>query len=136
MSIQYSTAVRNAGLDSREVTIGQSPILQLRSGPQPASPQAAATGTVIATMQLPADWMQNAAGGIKTKSGNWEDPQADADGTIGHFRILDSTGTICHMQGSVGLTGTAGADMTVDNTVVKQNQDILINTFVMTAGNP
>ncbi len=133
MVMQYSTVLRNARLNVIETTIGVSPTLKLRTGPPPASPQAAKTGSVVATLPLPADWMGDAAGGVKQKSGVWEDPTADADGTIGHFQIEDGAGNV-HIQGTVTQTG-AGGDMTVDNTLVKAGQDILINTFSITGSN-
>jgi hypothetical protein len=134
VTMQYSTVVRNAGLDARETAIGVSPILKLRTGAAPASPQAADTGTVVATIQLPADWLLAAAAGVKAKSGTWEDTAADAAGVIGHFRIYATDGVTCHIQGTVSLTG-AGGDMTVDNTNVNAGQDVLINSFAITAGN-
>jgi hypothetical protein len=134
MTVQYSVAIQNARLDAVETTAGVGPILELRTGAVPASAAAAASGTVVATMQLPNDWMGNAALGTKTKSGTWEDIAADADGTIGHFRIWDSTKTTCHIQGTVSAT-SAGGDMTVDNPIVKAGQDILVNTFSLTSGN-
>ncbi len=36
-------------------------------------------------------------------------------GTVGHYEIMDSTGTVCHEQGTVTATG-GGGDMTVVNT--------------------
>jgi hypothetical protein len=134
VTMQYSTVVRNAGLDARETAIGVSPILKLRTGAVPASPQAADSGTVVATIALPADWLLAAANGVKAKSGTWEDTAADAAGVIGHFRIYATDGVTCHIQGTVSLTG-AGGDMTVDNTNVNAGQDVLINSFAITAGN-
>ena len=134
MTIQYSVAVRNAKLDAIETAIGVSAIMKLRSGAVPASCVAADTGTVIATISLPADWMAAAAAGSKAKSGTWEDTAADAAGTIAHFRVYASDGVTCHIQGTVTATG-GGGDMTVDNVNAAANQDIIINTFTINAGN-
>lgn len=87
MTLQLSTSARNALLDAIETAAGASAILKIRTGAVPASPSAADTGTVLATIALPADWMAAAAGGTKAKSGTWEDTAADAAGTAGHFRI-------------------------------------------------
>jgi hypothetical protein len=140
MTLQYSTAVRNAGLDSRESTIGTSPILELRSGSPPANCAAADSGTLLASMTLPSDWMSAASSGVKDKTGTWEDLSANNSGTIAHFRIKDSGGTTCHMQGTVTATG-GGGDMTVDNTSVTAGQQVTVtgatgNGFRLTAGNP
>lgn len=88
MTVQFSVAVRNGRLDSIETTIGASAILKIRTGAQPANCAAADSGTVLATCNLPADWMAAAASGQKAKSGTWEDTSADATGTAGHFRLL------------------------------------------------
>jgi hypothetical protein len=134
MTIQYSVAVRNAKLDAVETTIGTSAIMKLRTGAKPADCATADSGTVVSTISLPSDWMANAASGVKSKSGTWEDTSADNAGTIGHYRIYDSGGTTCHEQGSVTATG-GGGDLTVDNTVVAAGQDIVITAYSKTAGN-
>jgi hypothetical protein len=135
MTMQYSTAVRNARLDVVETTIGTSPILRIRTGAPPANCAAADSGTVLATVNLPSDWMAAASGGTKSKSGTWQDLSADANGTGAHFRVYDSAGTTCHMQGSVTLTG-GGGDMTVDNTNFATGQVFTVTNFTLTAGNP
>jgi hypothetical protein len=134
MALQYSVAVRNARLDVVETTTGASAILRLRSGAPPANCAAARTGTVISTLNLPSDWMAAASGGAKAKSGTWEDLSADAAGTVAHFEIMDSSGTTCHMQGTVTATG-GGGDMTLDNVVVAAGQQITVTSFTLTAGN-
>ena len=100
MALQLSVAVRNALLDAIETAAGASPTLEIRTGAAPANCAAAAAGTVLATMALPADWMAAAASGSKALLGTWQDASADATGTAGHFRI--NQGATCHMQGSVG----------------------------------
>ncbi len=132
--MQYSVAVRNARLDIVETTVGTTPILTIRSGAAPANCAAANSGTVLATVNLPSDWMANATGGVKSMLGTWEDASADATGTAAHFRIHDSTGTTCHMQGTVTLTA-GGGDMTVDNTSFATGQDFIVTSFTITAGN-
>lgn len=134
MAIQLSVTARNDRLDSFETSVGASANLYLRSGAQPATCATADSGTLIATLVLPSDWMSAAAAGSKAKLGTWEDTSADADGTVAHFRIKDSTGTTCHMQGSVTLT-SGGGDMELDNTNVTTGQQITITTFTLTDGN-
>src|ERR1043165_8551304 len=97
MTMQYSTSVRNARLDVVESTIGVSAILKIRTGAPPVNCGTADSGTVLATVNLPSDWMAAASGGSKSKSGTWQDLSADANGTAGHFRVYDSGGTVCHM---------------------------------------
>lgn len=134
MTMQYSTAVRNARLDVVEATIGTSAVLKIRTGSAPTNCAAADSGTVLATANLPSDWMAAASGGVKTKNGTWEDTSADATGTAGHFRIYATDGTTCHIQGTVTLTA-GGGDMTVDNTSFAAGQNFVVTAFTITAGN-
>lgn len=131
MALQQSVAVRNARLDAIETTIGTSAILRIRSGSPPADCATADSGTVLATINLPSDWMAAASGGAKAKSGTWQDASADASGTIGHFRIYDSGGSTCHLQGTAGLSG----DMVTDASSVTAGQSFTVNTFTITAAN-
>lgn len=134
MTLQLSTAVRNARLDAIESTIGTSAILRIRSGSVPASCATADSGTVLASATLPSDWMAAASGGSKAKAGTWEDLSADNTGTAAHFRIYDSGGSTCHLQGTVTLTA-GGGDLTVDNTSFVAGQAFTVTGFTLTDGN-
>ena len=134
MAVQLSTTVRNARLDAIETAIGTTPILRIRTGAQPANCAAARTGTVLATVNLPSDWMAAASGGSKALAGTWQDASADAAGTAAHFEIMDSAGTTCHLQGSVTATG-GGGDMTVDNVVFAAAQVYNVTAFTLTDAN-
>jgi hypothetical protein len=131
VAFQFSTAVRNAAADAIESTIGTAPTLEIRTGAAPANCAAADSGTVLATMTLPSDWLAAASGGAKTLAGTWEDTSADGTGTAGHFRIKVS-GT-CHIQGSVSMSG-GGGDMILVNTSIVATQPVSITAFTVTAG--
>ena len=132
MAIQLGTTARNARLDQIESTIGTSAILKIRTGAQPADCATADSGTVLATLNLPSDWMAAASGGSKAKSGTWQDASADATGTAGHFRIYDSGGSTCHIQGSCGI---GSGDLQLDNTSIAAAQNVTITAFTLTDGN-
>lgn len=134
MAFQFSSDVRDAMLDAIETEIGTTPVLMIRTGAPPANVGTADSGTVLATLTLPSDWMAAASGGVKAKSGTWEDTSADATGTAGHFRLYASDGTTAHAQGAVTATG-GGGDMTVDNTSFAAGQSFTITSFSITAGN-
>lgn len=134
MALQFSVGVRNARLDAIESTIGTSAVLKIRTGAAPANVAAADSGTVLATLSLPSDWMAAASSGSKAKSGTWEDTSADATGTAAHFRLYASDGTTAHAQGTVTATG-GGGDMTVDNTSFASGQAFTITSFSITDGN-
>lgn len=129
MALQLSVAARNARLDAFETTVGASAKLQLRSGAPPADCAAADTGTLLAELALPADYMGGAASGSKAKLGTWSGTGAAA-GSVGHFRLKDSAGTTTHLQGTVTATG-GGGDLTMDNVSVAVSQAITVNTFTL-----
>lgn len=135
MTVQLATSTRNAMLDAIETDAGASAILKIRTGAQPANCAAADAGTVLATLNLPSDWMAAASGGTKGMSGTWQDASADGSGTAAHYRLYKSDGTTCIMQGTVTATG-GGGDMTVDNTSFAATQPFNITSFVLTAPNP
>ena len=126
--------MRNARLDAVETTTGTTAVLKIKTGAAPANCAAADTGTVLATLTLPSDWMAAAASGAKSKLGTWEDTSADATGTAAHWRLYASDGTTCHAQGTVTVTG-GGGDMTVDSTSFTAGQSFSVTTFTLTAGN-
>jgi hypothetical protein len=131
VAFQFSTTTRNAAIDQIETTIGTSPTLEIRSGSVPANCAAADSGTVLATITLPSDWLAAASGGSKTILGTWTDASADATGTAGHFRIKQ--GATTHIQGTVTATA-GGGDMTLDNTSIAAAQTVTITAFTLTAG--
>ena len=131
MAYQFSVAARNAALDSIETAIGASPVLEIRSGAAPADCATADSGTLLASMTLPVDWLAAAVNGSKALSGLWQEASADATGTAGHFRI--KAATTCHIQGSITITG-GGGDMTLNNTSIATGQQITVTAFTITAG--
>jgi hypothetical protein len=132
MALQLSVSCRNAMLDALETTIGTSPILKIRSGSAPATCATADSGTVLASLTLPSDWMAAASSGAKALAGSWADASADASGTAAHFRIYDSGGSTCHLQGTVG---TSGADLNLDSVTITAAQAVSITSFSLTAAN-
>jgi hypothetical protein len=134
VTLALSAAVKNGMLDALETAIGGSAVLKLRTGTPPATIADADSGTVVATLNLPADWMAAASGGSKAMAGTWEDTSADSAGTVGHFRVYASDGTTQHIQGTVTISG-GGGDLTLDNNVVAAGQKVTITSFTLTAGN-
>ena len=131
MAIQKSVAVRNAELDAIETATGATAVLRLFTGSPPTNCAAANTGTELWNETLPADWMDAASSGSKTKLGTWQ-ANGIAPGNAGHFRLYASDGTTCHMQGTVTATG-GGGDMTLDNISIAIGQQVTITTFTLNA---
>lgn len=131
MALQYSIATNNARLDSIETTAGASAKLRVYTGTAPANCAAAATGTLLVDIALPADWMNAASAASKTKLGTWTGTAATT-GTAGYFRIVDNAGTTCHIQGTAGMSGT---DLILDNSSIATAQSVTVNTFTLNAAN-
>ena len=132
MTFLSSLAVRQTMLDAMETLIGTGATLEIRSGAQPDDITAADTGTLLATVALPDDWLNDAAASgqdaVKTLLGTWADANGvDADGTAGHYRLKDSLAAV-HFEGSITATG-GGGDMTLDNTVLATGQEFSITNW-------
>lgn len=137
MTIKFSVEARNARLDAIETAAGASAKLRIYSGAAPADCAAAASGTLLCEMDLPADYMAAAATGSKAKSGTWAGTGAAGAGAgtnAGYFRIVDNAGTTCHIQGTITVTD-GGGDMTLDNISIANGQAVTVNTFTLTEAN-
>ena len=130
MTVRLNDAFANALLDGVDSAFNNG-TLEIRSGTQPSSANDAATGTVLATVTLPADAFAAAASRSKAKAGTWEDTSADAAGTAGWFRLKNS-GDTQRIDGSVTATG-GGGDMELDNVVLAAGQQFTITSFSLTA---
>jgi hypothetical protein len=134
MALQLSTTLRNNEVGQISSTVGTAPKLYLYSGAVPANCAASDPSGLLATLTLPSTWLNAASGGAVTIAGGPWTGTGSAAGTAASFRIKDSTGTTCHLQGTVTATG-AGGDMTLDNTSIASSQNINITGFTVTAGN-
>jgi hypothetical protein len=134
MALQMSESLRNARANATETTIGASAVMKIRTGAPPANVATADSGTVLVTINLPADWLGDAAAGVKSKLGTWQDASADATGTAAHFRIYASDGTTAHIQGTVTATG-GGGDLTLVTTSITATQAVTITSFSLTEAN-
>ena len=137
MAFRLSTGLRNAILDNGLNGRFNSGTLEIRSGSQPANADAAPTGTLLASISLPADCFAAAASGAIAKSGTWQDASADATGTAGWFRFRTSTDgggsstTDERMDGAITATG-GGGDMEFDSTAIVAAGTVTINTATIT----
>ena len=61
MAIQFKDTIRNGRLDAIETVGGASCALRVYTGTQPSDVTQANSGTLLATILLPADWLANAA---------------------------------------------------------------------------
>lgn len=123
MAITTNTTLKNTILDGFD-TAFNSGTLEIRTGSAPGAGNAA-TGTVLATITLPADAFAAASGGTKAKNGTWNDTSADAIGTAAHWRMTGGSNIV---EGTVTATG-GGGDMELDSTSITSGQTVTITAF-------
>jgi hypothetical protein len=125
---KYAVSAANAMLNAFESDVGPNAVMKIFAGSLPANCAAADNGAVLATLALGADWMADAAAGLKGKSGVWQDSDADASGSAAYYRIYAAGGTVCKQQGTVGLDGS-GADMILDSVSFTTGQSFTVASF-------
>lgn len=123
MAIGISTATQNAMCAAAvgRMDAGAGPgTIQIRTGTRPVDPNAAASGTLLATFTCNDPAFGTPSAGAAAISNS---PQLTttgvAAGDAGHFRALDSTGAVV-MVGSVSDTGGSG--------------DLKLNTITVSVG--
>ena len=126
MTLDTKQTTANALLDQFDTLFPAGSILELRSGAAPGA-GAAAGGTLLASITLPATPWAAAAAGAKAKNGTWQDASADATGTAAHYRLRNA-GDTHRIEGSITATG-GGGDLTLDSTSITAGQVVTINTF-------
>ena len=137
MATRLATSARNAACDAivdlLDAGAGAATI-QVRTGAQPANPNAAATGTLLVTFTLADPAFGAAAAGVATLQGTPRAAVGVAAGTAGWFRALDSNGNAV-FDGSVGATGS-GEQLELNTTTVSVDLDMEITggTFTMPVG--
>ena len=135
-TVQWAASLRNMLLDTFESDIGVSPVVKFFTGALPANAAAADSGTLLVTYTLAADWMANAAAGVKTFNGLPIAGVSVATGSLGYYRIYQSGGAVCKEQGDITATGGGGA-MTVDVVAIGAiGQSVNITGYTKTAPHP
>lgn len=93
--------------------------IQIRTGGQPADPDSAASGTLLATINLPTPAFGAASVGVVSKSGTWNTVATDS-GIAGWARFINAAATR-----SFDVTvAEVGGDLTIDI------EDILVGGVV------
>jgi hypothetical protein len=107
MATRNSVVARNAALDAMAV-LCNSGKLRYYTGAQPATPETAASGTLLCELTMNATAFGAAAAGVITAAAITSDASADSTGTAGWFRIFKSDGTTAVIDGSITTTGGGG----------------------------
>lgn len=122
-------AMANAAVDLIDAGSGPGTV-QIRTGAQPASAGTAASGTLLGTLTLSDPAFGDAATGTATAGAITGDSSADATGTAGWYRVLDSTGATV-MDGAISEAG-GGGDMILDKVAIVAGGTIAINSWTVT----
>lgn len=101
--------------------------LRIYSGTQPATSDTAASGTLLAELTLSDPAFGAPSNGVCTAAAITGDTSADATGTAGWFRVVDSTGAAC-WDGSVTATG-GGGDLTLSSTSIIQGGTVNVTAL-------
>lgn len=131
MSPTLKRLLLDGGFNSGSGTNFDSGVLEIRSGAAPG-PEAAETGTLLASITLPADAFAAASGSAIAKAGTWSDASADGTGTAAHFRMRrsgDSGGASTTTSRIEGTVGQGSGDISLDNTSIVTGQAVTINSF-------
>lgn len=124
MAADTKNTTANNMLDNLATLFPAGAVLEIRSGTSPGA-EASATGTLLATITLPATPWSAASSGSKAKNGTWSDASADATGTAGYYRLRNA-GDTERIDGTVAVSG---ADLNLDSVAITATQTVTISTF-------
>lgn len=145
MTVRFSTQTRT-NLAASFATTFANGIIEIRTGSQPASADAAATGTLLGTVTLSSGAFTPgtatngltfgaAASGAVSKTGVWSFAGIAA-GTAGWFRLkanaLDNDTLSTALPRVDGSIATSGADMNLSNISVAIGAPSTIDSFTLT----
>ena len=144
MTIRLSTGTRNALCSTAGFSsIFANGIVEIRTGTQPATADAAATGTLLGTVTLNSGaftpgtatnglTFAAASGGAVSKSGVWSF-NGVAAGTAGWFRLkgnaVDAGGVSTVLPRLDGSIAVSGADMNLSNISISVSSPTTIDSF-------
>ena len=113
MALSISAAAAQAEGAALATHIGANATIEIRSGAKPATPETAASGTLLVSITVPGSF--TSSGGVLTAA-DPADVSPAASGTAGHFRLKQSGGTAV-IDGTVTATG-GGGDMQLGSTTI------------------
>ena len=127
MTVRVDTSVVD-GLADTFAGYFDSGVLEIRDGTQPADADTAASGSVLASITLPATAFGASSAGAVAKAGTWQDSSADSSGTTTWFRMRDA-GDTYRLDGSCGQ-GTG--DLSFDDASIVAGGVVTITAFTVT----
>jgi hypothetical protein len=109
-------------------------LCKIYTGSAPAAVETAATGTLLGTLTFSDPAFGAAAdqnpGALATANAITDDTSADATGTAGYFRVMDSN-LVQLWQGDITATG-GGGDMELNSVAISAGAAISITSFTVT----
>jgi hypothetical protein len=126
--MKVSINTRNVELNAL-AALANSGLLKIYTGSQPATPETAASGTLLGTLTMNATAFGAAAAGVITAAAITADTVADDTGTAGWFRLLKSDTTTPILDGSVG---TSGADLNLNSVSIQAGAEIDVTSLIVT----
>ena len=123
-NLKIGTALRNYVVDNGFISAMGSADLNIYTGEQPASPETAASGTLLATINLNSA-MGAASNGTSTL-GTSQSAEAVATGTAGYARLISGTYIL---DGSVG---TSGADFNLNTLSIVDGGQVTLLSMTVT----
>ena len=126
--MKLSTTARNAACNA-VVDLADNGYVRIYSGSAPANPQTAASGTLLAELRFNATAFGAAATGAATANAFTADSSANADGTAGYARLLQSDGSTVIADCSVG---TSGADINLNSLSISTGFEVQITSMTYT----
>jgi hypothetical protein len=122
-----SNATRNTHVDAIKVLFNSGTI-RIYSGAAPATPQDAATGTLLATVTMPstAFGANDGTGGATANA--ISAVMAGNSGTAGYARAVKSDGTTVIMDLTVG---TSGADFNINALAIAAGASVSVTSFTL-----
>lgn len=131
MTLRLSTTARNAMAtairDLMDADVGAAS-LKIYTGAQPATPQTAASGTLLATVTL-VDPVGSIATGVLTITDS-ASTTGVAAGTAGWFRVADNSGDAVY-DGAVGATGS-GLELELSTTTISVGVTVDLGALTIT----
>jgi hypothetical protein len=127
MNPRSSIVLRNAQLDAM-ATQAVNGYLRIYSGSQPATPETAPGGTLLAELRFGSPAFGAASAGSISANAITDDASADATGTAAWFRILKSDGSTALYDGDCG---TSGADLVLNSVNIQAGARVSISSLAI-----
>tara|TARA_R110000751_G_scaffold93925_3_gene183339 strand:- start:587 stop:1003 length:417 start_codon:yes stop_codon:yes gene_type:complete len=135
MAVKISTSARNAACDAVVGKIdggsaNSSGYIEIRTSPRAASPQAAASGTLLASLNFSNPAFQSSVNGVSKANTIADDSSIDATGVAAWFRFYDRDSNSV-IDGTITIVG-GGGDLEFNNIQFVKEGSAQVHEFSIT----